>query len=382
MTGLAFAADPFQVRFPDEALDDLRSRLDRTRWPAGSLGLTWQYGTRQADLEDLIEHWRSHFDWRAQETAINNVPQFTVSVLGTRLHFLVVEGRGPAPLPLLVSHGWPSSFVEILPLIPRLTDPIAFGGDPADSFTVVVPSLPGFGFSEPVYDPNFIISDLLSSLMRDVLGFKRFGTQAGDIGARVTAQLARRNPELLIGMHLHSDWADTGVPWFGEVEEEAAFLERDGAWETEEDGYGHIQGTKPQTLGYGLVDSPVGLAAWILEKFHAWADVGDDVFGSFGRDELLTNITLYWLTNTITTSFLPYYNGRHRTISTPRGRIEVPTGIARLPGDDPQPPGREAAERLFDLRQWTDMPRGGHFAGMEVPDLLSEDVASFFRPLR
>lgn len=382
MPDLDVVANPFEVHFSDEALDDLRLRLDRVRWPSGTLGSTWQYGTRRSELEDLIEHWRLRFDWRAQEVAINRFPHYTAKVLGTRLHFLVVEGRGPAPMPLLITHGWPSSFLEILPLIPRLADPATFGGDPADAFTVVVPSLPGFGFSESVTDPDFMTSDLLATLMRDVLGFKRFGAQAGDIGARITAHLARRNPELLIGIHLHSDWADTRAAWFGGVEEEAAFLERDEAWEREEGGYGHIQGTKPQTLGYGLADSPVGLAAWILEKFRAWGDVGDDVLGTYGRDELLTNITLYWLTNTAATSFLHYYNGRHRKVGDERGRIEVPTAIARLPGDDPLPPGREAAERLFDLRQWTDMPRGGHFAGIEVPELLSADVTSFFRPLR
>jgi len=377
---------PFTVRVPDEVLADLRTRLERVRWPDEIAGEGWRYGTSLAYMKELVAYWRDRYDWRAQEARLNALPQFTLPMGDLDLHFIHAKGVGPSPLPLLVSHGWPGSVWEFHKLIPLLTDPGRHGGDPADAFTVVAPSLPGYGYSFRPTQPRFgvpEIAELFARLMTDVLGYRRFAAHGGDWGAFVTARLGLASPDHLAGIHvtllgLRRDLPPPAHP----TEEERAYLEELRHWEREETGYGWIQGTRPQTLAYGLTDSPVGLAAWIVEKFRAWSDCGGDVERRFTKDVLLTNVMLYWVTGAINSSFWPYYARRHAGWPIPDGaRIEVPTAYASFPREILHPP-RAWAERVFNIRRWTVMPAGGHFAALEEPEALAADLRAFFRDLR
>lgn len=371
---------------PDGVLADLRERLARTRWPDEPPGAGWQFGTDVAYMKELVAYWRETYDWRRHEAELNRSRQFTVPLAGIELHFIHEEGRGPRPLPLLLSHGWPGSVWEFHKIIPMLTDPARFGGDPADAFTVVAPSLPGYGFSFRPGQPRFgveEITDAFANLMTDVLGYRRFAAQGGDWGSFVTARLGAVYPERLAGIHLNlmplrRDPARPPSP----TSEEAQYLEELARWLREETGYQWIQGTKPQTLAFGLTDSPAGLAAWIVEKFRAWSDCGGDVERRFSKDVLLTNITIYWVTGAIGSSFWPYYARTHRGWPIPDGvRVEVPTAYAAFPRELVRPP-RAWAERVFNIRRWTVMPSGGHFAALEEPERLVEDIRAFFRGLR
>lgn len=376
---------PFTLHIADRELADLRERLARTRWPDQTPGEPWAHGTDLAWLQGLVEYWRNEFDWRAAEARLNDDPQFLAPLGGIDLHFLHVPGRGPDPLPLLLSHGWPGSVFELLDLIPRLTDPARFGGDPADAFTVVAPSLPGFGLSFRPGQKRFSqeeIADLFSALMTDVLGYSRFGAHGGDWGAYITGRMAHVRPAPLVGIHL------TLLPAFvaavrptDPTPEERAYFDELAAWQSEGRGYAVIQGTRPQTLAYGLTDSPAGLAAWIAEKFRAWSDA--DIDAAFSRDALLANISLYWFTGAIGSSFWPYYARHHGPPALPIGAtIDVPTGHAVFPAEILRPP-RSLASRVFtDLRRWTVMERGGHFAALEQPGALARELVEFFRPLR
>ncbi len=377
---------PFRLQVPDADIDDLRERLARTRWPDQAPGEPWSFGSDLGYVQGLVEHWRSGFDWRAQEARLNAFPQFTVPLQGIDLHFLHVPGQGPKPMPLLLSHGWPGSVFEFLDLIPRLTDPARFGGDPADAFTVVAPSLPGYGLSFRPGQPRFgveAMADVLAELMSGVLGYRRYGAQGGDWGAFVTSRLGAMHADKLIGIHLNllavrrdlKPAADTPA-------DEQAFLAELDRWLKEETGYQWIQGTRPQTLAFGLSDSPAGLAAWIVEKFRAWSDCGGDVDSVFTREQLLANIGLYWFTGAIGSSFWPYYARMHGPWPIPEGGVKVPMGYAAFPREIVRPP-RSIAERWYtDIRRWTEMPRGGHFAAMEQPQALAQEIAAFFRPLR
>jgi len=377
---------PFTVRVPDEVLADLRTRLERVRWPDEIAGEAWRYGTSLAYMKELVAYWLDRYDWRAQEARLNELPQFTVPMGDLDLHFVHAKGVGPSPLPLLVSHGWPGSVWEFHTLIPLLTDPGRHGGDPADAFTVVAPSLPGYGYSFRPNQPRVgvpEIAELFARLMTDVLGYRRFAAQGGDWGAFVTARLGLACPGRLVGIHvtllgLRRDLPPPPHP----TEEERAYLEALRHWEREETGYQWIQGTRPQTLAFGLTDSPVGLAAWIVEKFRAWSDCGGDVERRFTKDVLLTNVMLYWVTGAINASFWPYYARRHAGWPIPDGaRIEVPTAYASFPREILHPP-RAWAERVFNIRRWTVMPAGGHFAALEEPEALAADLRAFFRDLR
>ncbi|OGK89161.1 MAG: multidrug MFS transporter [Candidatus Rokubacteria bacterium GWC2_70_16] len=377
---------PFTVAVPDEVLADLRERLARTRWPDEAPGSGWRYGTDLAYLRELVTYWRDRYDWRRQETALNRFRHFTVPLAGIDLHFIHEEGRGPRPLPLLLSHGWPGSVFEFHRLIPLLTDPGRHGGDPADAFTVVAPSLPGYGFSFRPGQPRFgvvEIADAFATLMTNVLGYTRFAAHGGDWGCLVTARLGRAHPERLAGIHVTN--AFIGVRRGGGsalAEEERAYLEEARRWQREEAGYQWIQGTRPQTLAYGLTDSPAGLAAWIVEKFRAWSDCGGEVERRFSKDDLLTNIMLYWVTGAINASFWPYWENRHTPWRpTPDDPITVPTGYADFPRELVRPP-RALVERAFNVRRWTTMQAGGHFAALEEPEALVEDIRAFFRDLR
>jgi microsomal epoxide hydrolase len=384
---MAARPEPFTLRVPDEAIADLRDRLARTRFPDQAPGDPWAYGTDVGYLQQFVQYWHSTFDWRAEEARLNAFPQFKVPLCGIDLHFLHVPGTGPAPCPLLLLHGWPGSVFEFLELIPRLTDPARFGGDPADAFTVVAPSLPGYGPSFKPGQPRFgieEIADCVAELMHGALGYPSFAVQGGDWGAITASRLAYDHPEKLIGIHLNllpirRDQQDVADP----TPEEQAYLDHRATWLRDETGYQWIQGTKPQTLAFALSDSPAGLAAWIVEKFRTWSDCGGNVETVFTRDRLLANISFYWFTGAIGSSFWPYYAVRHRPWPVPDGRtVDVPTGYAQFPAEILRPP-RSLAERTYtDIRRWTVMPRGGHFAALEQPEALANEVREFFRPLR
>jgi len=379
---------PFQIRVPETVLQDLRERLARTRFPDAVAGSVWGYGAELDYLRDLAAYWRDGFDWREQERALNALHHFRASIDGLAIHFVHEAGRGPRPLPLVLTHGWPGSFAELLKLAPLLTDPASHGGSPEDAFDLVIPSIPGFGFSERPARPgvsNRSVALLWHALMRG-LGYSRYGAQGGDWGAGISTWLALLHPASLAGIHLNyipgSYRPDLGSGTAPLAPEEAAFLEQKAQWYEEEGGYAHAQGTRPQTLAYGLNDSPVGLLAWIVEKLRAWSDCGGQLERRFGRDEVLTHVTLYWVTETIGSSMRLYRESRHTPLQLgPGERVRVPCGIAHFPLEAPHPP-RAWVERAYDVRRWTEMPRGGHFAAMEEPELLAEDIRAFFRPLR
>jgi len=387
-----FRPKPFRIDVPQAVLDDLRERLARTRWPDQAPGAPWAYGADLAYVKELCAYWRERYDWRKHEALLNGFRQFTAPVAGIDLHFIHVEGRGheegrgPAPLPLLLSHGWPGSIWEFHKIIPMLTDPARFGGDPRDAFTVVAPSLPGYGFSFAPGQPRFgvtEIADAFATLMTDVLGYRRFAAQGGDWGGFITSRLGIAYPERLAGIHVNLLSLRRDLPRPKDpTPEERTYLDDLGAWLREETGYQWIQGTKPQTLAFGLTDSPAGLAAWIVEKFRAWSDCGGDVERRFTKDELLTNITLYWVTGAINSSFWPYYARYHAPWPIGDGqRVEVPTAYAAFPKEIVRPP-RSWAERVYNIRRWTVMPSGGHFAALEEPQALVDDLRAFFRDLR
>ncbi len=378
---------PFALHVEEAVLADLRERLARTRWPETPPLPDWETGTPVAYLKTLVDHWRTAFDWREHEAALNAFRQFTVPLAGIDLHFVHQEGRGPKPLPLLLSHGWPGSVLEFRRLIPMLTDPARFGADPADAFTVVAPSLPGYTLSFRPGQPRFgieEIADAFAQLMGPVLGYERWGAQGGDWGAFVTSRLGYAHPKPLVGIHLNllavrRDPALLQNP----TEDERRFLAELNHFLKEETGYQWIQGTKPQTLAFGLNDSPAGLAAWIVEKFRSWTDNDGTPDSAVPRDEMLADITLYWATGAIGSSFWPYHARAHRPWPVPPGAtVDVPMGYVQFPKEILRPP-RSVAERLYsDIRRWTVADKGGHFAAMEQPEVLAREIREFFRPLR
>ena len=379
---------PFKIQVPEAVLEDLRERLARTRWPDEIPGSGWDYGSNLAYIKELVEYWRTGFDWRAQEKAMNAFTQFRATVDGLGIHFIHERGKGPNPLPIIITHGWPKTAFEMSKIIPLLADPASHGGDPADSFDVVVPSGPGYGFSDHPTQRGmdyWRIADLWAQLMTDGLGYQRFVAQGGDWGASVTAGLGYSYPEHVVGIHM--TLVGGAQPYLGPgarelSEAEKAYIEERESWRQAEGGYAHIQGTKPQTLAYGLNDSPAGLAAWIVEKWRSWSDCGGDVERRFTKDELLTNVTIYWVTQTINSSTHLYYESQRSTWSLKQGdRIEVPCAMALFPRELFHQP-REWAERSLNLQRWTEMPRGGHFAALEEPELLVEDIRAFFRQFR
>jgi pimeloyl-ACP methyl ester carboxylesterase len=382
----------FEVDIPEATLVDLRQRLADARLDPHDHAIDWDAGTSPAYLHDLVEYWLSAFDWRAQEAQLNRCAHYLATIDDTAVHFIHERGVGDAPLPIVLTHGYPDSFVRFLKIIPLLTDPAAHGGDARDAFDVVVPSLPGFGFSDrpAKAGATFQIGDLWHKLMTDELGYARFGAHGGDWGSVVTEQLARSHADSVVGIHL------TDVPfWHGFQKPkdltpaEEQLFQRNQEFQMQEGAYNMIQGTRPQSIAIGLNDSPAGLAAWLIEKFQRLSDCDGDIENRFTKDELLTNVMVYWVTGTIGTSFLPYYDLMHagamRWIMEKAkewvAASKVPAAFARFPKEfTPQP--REWAERFFDVQRWTEMPRGGHFTAMEEPELLAEDIRAFFRPLR
>jgi pimeloyl-ACP methyl ester carboxylesterase len=376
-------SDPFQINVPDGVLHDLNERLARARWPDQVAAYGWEQGTEPGYLRELVAYWRDEFDWRRQEALLNGFSHFTARFDHGRVHFIHERSRHPQARPLLLLHGWPGSVFEFHRLIPRLTRPEEHGGTPAEAFHVVAPSLPGYGFSAAPREPGFTprrMAQVMNRLMRDELGYSRYFAQGGDWGSVICSWLGVDAAPSVAAIHLNM----AGLrPSLGPdapplTEEEKAFLAAAQQTIKEDMAYMAIQGTRPQTLGYGLNDSPVGLAAWIVEKFRAWTDCGGDLERSVSKDELLTNIMIYWVTGTITSSVRLYYEFRHADEQLSQGeRVECPTGYADFPGEIFRPP-RSWLERAYDLRQWTEMKAGGHFAALEAPDALAEDVRRFF----
>jgi pimeloyl-ACP methyl ester carboxylesterase len=371
---------PFEVRVSDEEIADLRERLARTRWP-DQIGEPWEYGSDLALVQALCEHWRDRFDWRSFEARHNQWPQFTTIVDGQRIHFIHARSPEPDARPLLITHGWPGTVTEFLDVIGPLSDPVAHGGDAADAFHVVAPSLPGYGFSGPTTDRGWDIhrsarayADLMARL-----GYGRFFAQGGDWGSLITSSLGGQRADVVAGIHLTLVVAPPppGSDMSELTPDDIAALTEMGEFTTHESGYQAIQGTKPQTLSYALTDSPSGLAAWIVEKFRTWSDCNGDPTTIFSLDRLLDNISIYWLTGTINSSMRMYYESMGPGRSTPGPPITVPVGHGRYPREIYRGP-RAWAEAAYDLVHWQEMPRGGHFAAMEVPDLFVDDVRLCF----
>ena len=374
-------ADPV-LSVTEADLAELRSRLAGTRWPTPWPVTGWEAGTDRAELERLVEHWASDYDWRAHETAINALPHHFADIAGTPVHYLRFDGEHPDALPIVLTNGWPSSFLELTGFARRLAAPSEHGGSVEDSFTVIVPSLPGFGFSpqRPSLTDPPQTHELWHRLMHDELGFARYGAHGGDLGAGITSRLAEAHPEALVGIHLMAVASPVAYDTASLTAEEQAYLDSVAKWSADEGAYQHQQSTRPLTLSYGLADSPTGLLAWMVEKYRAWSDCGGDLSSRFSDDFLLTQASLYWFTNTVSTSFRPYYEyGRNLTRRVER--VDVPTAVALFPADLTRPP-RSWAERTYDVTRYTTMPRGGHFAAHEEPELLAHDVTEFFRSLR
>ena len=382
---------PFKLAVSDAVLTDLAARLAATRLPPAA-GDTWEAGANLHYLEQLIAYWRDEFDWRAQEAKLNQFSHYRGEVGGTQLHFIHERGQGPAPFPLILTHGYPDGFFRFYKLIPMLTKPAAFGADPADAFDVVVPSIPGYGFSDPRKEHGGIFGygDLWHELMADTLGYQRYGAHGGDWGGTITEQLARGHASSVAGMHL------TDIPFWHLFQkpsdlsgEERKFLERSEKWQRSDGAYAMIQGTRPNSVAVGLNDSPAGLAGWLIEKFFEWSDCNGDIESRFTKDELLTNVMIYWATQTIGSSFQPYYEftnaGALRWMKEAAkkwvGSSDVPTACALFTADIDAPP-RSWAERFFNVKRWTEMPKGGHFAALEEPELLAQDIREFFRSYR
>jgi pimeloyl-ACP methyl ester carboxylesterase len=377
---------PFTPPYSASSVDDLHDRLRHTRWPDEVSGSGWDYGTNSAFVREICGYWSAQFNWQRQVELVSALHHFTFSAGDLEIHFIHEPGKGPAPIPLVLTHGWPGSFLEFTKIIPLLTDPGSHDADPADSFTVIVPSLPGFGYSgKPGRGVNaFTTADSWAALMTE-LGYTRFAAQGGDIGASVTTALALRHPERMFGIHLNFI-PGSYKPYLPQdvhlTESEEAFVRGVAQWREEHGAYSHLQATTPLTAAYALNDSPAGLAAWILEKFRKWSSPAEDLFQLYTRDELLSNVTLYWMTESIYSSFRMYYEGARARMAFAAGQsVTVPCAVAHFPQEVLFPPARWV-ERGFNVRQWTEMPRGGHFAALEQPELLAEDIRCFFRQFR
>lgn len=378
---------PFRIDVPDSVLVDLRERLARTRFPDEFDNAHWEYGTNGGYLRQLCEYWRTGYNWRAHEVELNAVPHFTATIDGRRLHFMHQRSTEAEALPLIITHGWPGSVYEFMKIIGPLTNPTAHGGDARDAFHVVCPSIPGYGWSEAPSRPGFDVEagGRVNAELMDALGYRRYGVQGGDWGAVISTWNAVHRPDAVCGVHLNMMLGrrPEGTKETEKLSEtEQRWLERTRKFSRDETGYQRIQGTKPQTLGYGLNDSPAGLAAWIVEKFRTWSDCDRDVEKRFTKDELLTNIMIYWTTGTITSSVRLYCEtARSGNFGPARTRVETPTAFAIFPKELALLP-RAWVEPYYNVARWTEMPRGGHFAAMEEPELLVEDMREFFRDLR
>jgi pimeloyl-ACP methyl ester carboxylesterase len=390
------SVERFEIAVPERTLTDLGERLAYARFdPDGGAASDWSAGMSPRYLRELVQYWRAAYDWRRREAALNGLPQFRAKLRtaagATNVHFIHVRGRGERPLPLVLTHGFPDSFLRFAKLIPFLTDPESHGGEARDAFDVVVPSLPGYAFSDRWHGHGgiFQVGDLWHRLMTE-LGYRAYGAHGGDWGSTVTEQLGRSHADAVVGIHM------TDVPFWHAFQPphdptpaEARYLADNQQFIMREGAYAAIQGQRPQTLADSLTDSPVGLCAWLVEKFQRWSDCGDYVERRFSKDELLDNVMLYWVTETIVSSFDPYYDLTHagalRWIAEKAkevaGSSKVPAGFALFPKDLSHAP-QKWARRFYNVQRWTEMPRGGHFAALEEPELLAAELRTFFRPLR
>jgi pimeloyl-ACP methyl ester carboxylesterase len=374
------------LRVPDADVEELCARLRGTRWPLpwpaqdGDDG--WAAGTNTGELRRLARYWADEYDWRASEAAINALPGRIASLDGTDVFYLRFDAEVPGALPIVLTHGWPSSFLELTELARRLSAPSRHGGKPGDAFTVIVPALPGFPLSpqRPDLPPAVPTPELWHRLMHDELGFARYAAHGGDLGAGVTARLAQAHPGAVVGIHLLAVASPASYDKSALTPEEQGYLDAEAAWFAEEGGYEHLQMTRPRTLSFGLSDSPAGLLAWLAEKYRAWSDCDGDLSRRFSDDFIVTQASLYWFTNAISASFRPYYE-HAQGMTAPVTKVTVPTAVAVFPKDLTQPP-RSWAERTCHVTRYTVMSRGGHFAAHEEPALLAADLADFFRPLR
>jgi epoxide hydrolase len=393
MTSLAETIRPFRIDVPQAELDDLRARLDRTRWPDELPGVGWEYGIPRDYLRELVRYWRHTYDWRAAEARLNEWPQFTTEIDGANIHFAHIRSPEPDATPLIMTHGWPGSIVEFARVAGPLTDPRAHGGDPSDAFHLVLPSIPGFGLSGPTRETGWEyhrVGAAFAELM-ERLGYRRYGAQGGDWGSAISRELGRLHPERIIGVHLNHipgssageepDPAHLATLPPAERARTLASWERNQQWARDRQGYADIQATRPQTLAYGLTDSPVGQLAWIAEKFKEWTDSRDRPEDAVDREQLLTNVMLYWLTGTAGSSGRIYYERAHSPYwGAPPEPCTAPTALAVFPREN-FIPLRHIAERTNNIVRWTEYERGGHFPAMEQPDLLVADIRAFFRDL-
>jgi pimeloyl-ACP methyl ester carboxylesterase len=373
--------EPFLIEVDELILDDLRDRLAATRFPDEIADTGWDYGIPMGYLQELVDTWRDAYDWRAHEAELNALPQFRTGIDGPQIHFVHARSEHEHAQPLLLIHGWPGSIVEFLDVIPRLTHPEQFGGAAADAFHVIAPSLPGYGFSEPPrtrgWDETRTARAFAELMGR--LGYDRYFAQGGDWGAQIATRIGANDADHCAAIHLNMPIASAPADKVPLTDADKADLAAIHRFSQEESGYALEQGTKPQTLGAALNDSPAGLLAWIVEKFQAWSDCDGHPENVFTREQLLTNVTLYWVTRSITSSMRLYRESK-LSADTP-GYVGVPTGVARFP-KEVLPFPRAWVEHRYNVTHWTDMPRGGHFAAMEQPELFTDDVRSFFRTVR
>jgi len=378
---------PFIIDVDESVLTDVQERLSRTRFPDQLENTTWEYGADISYLKELVDYWQASFDWRAAEAELNGFSHFKTDIDGLNIHYIHERSPYDDALPLIITHGWPGSIFEFHKIIRTLTHPEEFGGKAQDAFHVVCPSIAGYGFSDIPKDPGFHVksqSEINVKLMAK-LGYSRYGAQGGDWGSVITGWTGALDPEHCCGIHMNMvlgqpPRGDEPRPDLTDVEIER--IKQAKYFQKTETGYQRIQGSKPQTLGYGLMDSPAGLAAWIIEKFRTWSDCGGDVESRFTKDELLTNIMIYWVTGTITSSTRLYFETYHSdTGRAPDNYVEVPTGFAAFPHELAVLP-RAWAEKSFNVQRWTEMEKGGHFAALEEPELLVADIQEFFRGVR
>lgn len=374
--------EPFRIAVPDHTLDDLHERLRRTRWPAEPAGTGWSRGVPVGYLRELAGYWRTTYDWRRHEEELNRLPQLTTTIDGTTVHAVHVRSPEPGALPLVLTHGWPGSVVELLDVLGPLTDPRAHGGDPVDAFHVVAPSIPGFGFSGPTPDTGWGVARIAAAwaeLMRR-LGYDRYGAQGGDWGSRISWELGRLDAAHVVGVHVNMLVATP--PLVSDVLDDAdtARIARLTRFQDELSGYMRLQATRPQTLAYALTDSPVGQLAWIVERFKDWTDSTDVPEDAVDRDRMLTDVMVYWLTGTAGSSAQLYYEHERSGGFGPPPPSSTPTGVAVFARDIAQPV-RRTAERGNHIVHWSEFDRGGHFAAMEQPGLLVGDIRAFFRRL-
>jgi pimeloyl-ACP methyl ester carboxylesterase len=370
----------FKVDISQDILDDLKYRIKQTRWPDEIINSGWTYGASLSYMKELADYWINNFDWRKTEREINQYKNCIAEIDGYEIHFLHIKGKGKKSVPLIITHGWPGSFLELMKLIPELTDNTEF------SFDLVIPSMMGYGFSQKLNQQGcnaIFMADLWFQLMRE-LGYEKFGVQGGDFGAGVSAAISRKYPEHIIGMHLNYIPGNY-FPVLGDDEfltnEEIQYKKEEDDWYFREGSYSHQHKTRPLTLAYGLNDSPMGLCAWIVEKMYGWADCKQNIESVFTKDELLSNVTLYWVTETIHSSIRLYNENSKSSLRLGKSDfINVPVGIARFRYEEPFPP-RKFIERRFNVQHWSDFPEGGHFAAMEKPELLASDITNFFKKI-